>query len=92
MMGRGVSHHSGRKVSLEALSSVTLEVGGSVSSEPLGVYTLTDPGTSSIQIFRWHMKMQMPVFHPRSPNQTRKGGTLEAAFESQSQSETEEYI
>lgn len=43
MMGRGVSHHSGRKASLEALSSVTLEVGGSVSSEPLGVYTLTDP-------------------------------------------------
>ena len=44
MMGRSVSHHSGRKASLEALSSVTLEVGGSVSSEPLGVYTLTDPG------------------------------------------------
>ena len=44
MMGKGVSHHSGRKASLEALSSVTLEVGGSVSLVPLGVYTLTDPG------------------------------------------------
>ena len=45
MMGRGASHHhSGRKASLEALSSVTLEVRGSVISEPIGVYTLTDPG------------------------------------------------
>lgn len=46
MMGRAVSHHSVRKASLETLSCVTLEVGGSVSSVHLGVYTLI-PGLIS---------------------------------------------
>lgn len=40
MMGRAVRHHSVRKASLETLGSVSLEVGGSVSSVHLGVYTL----------------------------------------------------